>query len=76
MSRVSLHQLGWGGEGRERIFQQRRRFFQLWLLSTQGVYWKGEVKMCELSLRRHITFAEVKLARSYVHLQIDTHLFK
>lgn len=30
-------------------------FFQLWLLSTQGIYWKGEVKMPELSLQSHIT---------------------
>lgn len=27
--------------------------FQPRLLSARGIYWKGEVKMCELSLRSH-----------------------
>lgn len=50
---------GWGrgGNGGGGVFfqQQQQRFFQLWLLSAQGIYWKGEVKMCELSQQSHIT---------------------
>lgn len=37
--------------GRGDIFQQEWPFFQLRLLSTQVIYWKGGVEMCEVSLR-------------------------
>lgn len=60
------------GEGRGGVhFPAAAAFFQLWLLSTQGIYWKGEVKMCERSLQSHIT-VRGKISNS-LHTLADRH---